>query len=129
MNIRRKMYSAAIRSAITESKSIEKIAADLELTPGQVRELDDEFVSEYNFFKYMTYAQLHHQKVMVRRLNSKVKAYVEMQKMLYGNVAERAFHMEITGKEAQAFNRIAYLVAQDKYLPKGYRKESKPWRM
>ena len=66
MNVRRKMYSAAIRSAITEGKSIEKIAADLELTPGQVRELDAEFVSEYNFFKYMTYSQLHHQKVMVR---------------------------------------------------------------
>ena len=125
------MYSAAIRSAITEGKSIEKIATDLELTPGQVRELDAEFVSEYNFFKYMTYAQLHHQKVMVRRLKNKVKAYVKQQKMLYGNVAESAFHMQITGKEAQAFNRIAYLVAKDQYLPKGYRKrkESKPWHM
>lgn len=125
MNLRKRMYSAVIHGAITAGKSIDKIAADLGLTPGQVHELSAAYMPEYNYSKHMTYEQLRHQKVMVRRLKNRIASYVKQQKMLHNEFADSAFHMPISGKHAQAFNRIAYLVARDEYLSPSYRRKPK----
>lgn len=121
-NEQRQLYSAIIHEELGKGRKPLWLARKLKMTVQDVNAFDSLYLNTCEKYHVYTLDKL----LQIREKRQKLLDDIA-QKIKRIPYESHAFHMPITLREAQEYNRIATLVAKDEYLPVGYRSPKNPY--